>query len=176
MTSDSPQLHVFRSSLSTQVRPSLLLFPIHQVVGLVVLSLYASDLSGQAGGNSLPTTLFLHCRSTRMWSSSVAVCGMTSRSTSSGRRACYRITRSSRRRTSACRSRCQCSGRTRCVGRRLAGLVVGGLGSWGPGSPLTCTCAVGSLLASPTRPTIRNGKTAAVIENLRCCPLSVLTR
>lgn len=152
MTSDSPQLHVFRSSLPTQVRPSLLLFLIHQLVGLVVPSLYASDLSGQAGGNSLPTTLFLHCRSTRMWNSSVAVCGMTSRSTSSGRRACYRITQSSRRRTSACRSRCQCSGRTRCVGALLSRLGSGGLRyleAWlAPHLYLCCWLTVGLTNAS----------------------------
>lgn len=52
-------------------------------------------------------------RTARWWSSRGISCGMTSRSTSSGRLVCCRTTPSWRRRTSRCRSRSPCSNRAR---------------------------------------------------------------
>lgn len=87
-------------------------------LGLTALSPQAPAVAGpaeQAGHTCLSPG-----RSIRTWSFSGAASGMTSRSTSSGRPACCRTTRSWRRRTSACRSRCLCSGRTRQVSGRVS--------------------------------------------------------
>lgn len=74
--------------------------------------------SARASYRSYPHSFFLcPCRSTRMWRSSAVACEMTSRSTSSGRPVYFRTIQSWRRRTSACRNKCLCSGRTRRVSR-----------------------------------------------------------